>query len=401
MNGFATAILSMLLGWLRSFVNNLWRLLGSESGGSFIAFFRDQWKTIFLVLCVGGFVLDRIIYFFRWRPDYVWSTKLGRLKRRLSGKDAEEYEPEAYAPAHAQPDSEAYAPPPNWQRPATFLKADEPVTAQDEYGSTVRYAPPASVTGYAPATQATPSYRYGGEADGDLQPVFDEVTESWTPPAYGTSNAAASSFAPMASYEEPFENPAEDLSPGFGMAKPEPVTYLQDVQMGFAPPPTPQELYQKGGALAPTSARNSAQRNEAHTRDTTVGRVAGDKKRTTPVLSEPVHPGLDVETFQQNIGLGQPAGEWEASDEQAAEPPMRPMVDFPNTTYVPFYQNTAPDTERRRSGLSSLAKKARSLVSATDEDNPPSIRDLQSVVHMKNAFHPPVLPKKHGEGGEE
>lgn len=370
MNGFATAILSMLLSWIRSFVNNLWRLLGSESGGSLIDFLRDQWKMIFLVLCVGGFVLDRVIFFFRWRPDYVWSTRLGRLKRRLSGKDAEEYEPQAYTPAHGQPDSEAYAPPPGWQRPATFPPADEPVTAQDDYSSTVRYAPPSSAAGYAPATQATPSYRYGGEPDDDLQPVFDEVMESWTPPVYGASpsNSVASSFAPMASYEEPFENPAEDLSPGFGTAKPEPVTYLQDVQAGFAPPPTPQELYQK---------------------------------RTVPILSEPVHPGLDVETFQQNIGLGQPNREWEPSDEQADEPPMPPAVDFPNTTYVPFYQNAAPDTERRRSGLSSLAKKARSLVSATDEDNPPSIRDLQSVVHMKNAFHPPVLPKKHGEGGEE
>lgn len=80
MNGFANAILTLLLSWMRVLVNDLWRLLSSEDAGLFYRFLAANWKVIVLILCAGGFVIDRIIYLIRWRPYYVWSSRLGRLQ---------------------------------------------------------------------------------------------------------------------------------------------------------------------------------------------------------------------------------------------------------------------------------------------------------------------------------
>ena len=75
MNGFTNAILSLVLGWLRSLLNAVWALLGSEDGGMLITLLRDHWKLIFLILCVGGFILDRTVYLIRWRPYAVWAAR--------------------------------------------------------------------------------------------------------------------------------------------------------------------------------------------------------------------------------------------------------------------------------------------------------------------------------------
>ena len=91
MNGFANAILTLLLSWMRVLVNDLWRLLSSEDAGLFYRFLAANWKVIVLILCAGGFVIDRIIYLIRWRPYYVWSSRLGRLKRARAARHGDVY----------------------------------------------------------------------------------------------------------------------------------------------------------------------------------------------------------------------------------------------------------------------------------------------------------------------
>ena len=81
---------------------------------------------------------------------------------------------------------------------------------------------------------------------------------------------------------------------------------------------------------------------------------------------------------------------------------MKPLVDFPDTSYVSYYRETeAGAPARSKGGLASFAKRARELVRVSDEDNQPTIRDLQPTANIKTAFHSPVLPKKPGQGGEE
>lgn len=98
MNGFANAILTLLLSWMRVLVNDLWRLLSSEDAGLFYRFLAANWKVIVLILCAGGFVIDRIIYLIRWRPYYVWSSRLGRLKRARAARHGDVYPEEDAIP---------------------------------------------------------------------------------------------------------------------------------------------------------------------------------------------------------------------------------------------------------------------------------------------------------------
>lgn len=381
MNGFASAILSILLGWLRALFDNLWRVLSSESGGTFLSFLRFHWKTIFAVLCVGGFLVDRIIFFFRWRPDYVWSTRLNRLKRRLSGEKpspgrAPAYERRAPAPRMTRRDGyasyqeplpepqETYEPPQEaYAQPAAYAQMPYEAPASGVEGGFAPLAAsfqenPASpwAQDFAPMAGSGPDYSYPTPSFADVQPVFDDPTEVWTPVV---------PELPVDSYQRPYEHPATDLAYGFGSPKPEPEAYLRDVQAGFAPPPAPEELYPKREPLPG---------------------------------NEPVHPGLDLQTFQQNIGLGGPQ-----EPSQAGEGPlMKPLVNFPDTSYVSYYREAEPaNPAPAKGGLASLAKKARELVRMGDEENQPTIRDLQSTASIKTAFHSPVLPKKPGEGDEE
>ncbi len=350
MNGFATGILSMLLGWLRSFISNGWRLLSSESGGSILSFFAAHWKLIFLVLCAGGFIVDRIIYFFRWRPDLVWRTKWQRMRSGFSRQDEEEELPYAPPPSEATSFRRSQpAPPVSFRRPVTSdpdipqptmaYMPSPPPQAEPIPQPTQHYASLANGgAGFAPAAQDKPSYRFGAEASlQDIQPVFDEVVDG------------------------SYENPAQDLAPGFGTAKPEPsLPYYQ--QPGFTPTP-------------PQAAEG---------------------------VYQPVHPGLDIDTFQQNIGLA-PKPDMVFAEEDAFEDfeDFDAPVDFPNTTYVSYIKDEVDRSHKRPlKALSSLAKRARTLV-GDDEANPPTIKDLQPVVTMKNAFHPPVLPRKSNEGSEE
>ena len=148
------------------------------------------------------------------------------------------------------------------------------------------------------------------------------------------------------------------MVPVFGTPQAEPAHYLQDVQSGFAPQPTPEQLY-----------------------------------TPHPESLEPIHPGLDIETFQQNIGLTNANALNNDSHRDEAE-------SYPG--FSPFSVTAQPETpDAKPRGLGALAKKARSFVSGDDERNPRSIRDLQPTVDMKNAFHAPVYPKKKSESEEE
>ncbi len=459
MNGFTNAILTLLLGWLRSIFNAVWTLMNSDQTSLLLQFFRSNWKTIALVLCVGGFVIDRVIYFIRWRPYYVWRSRRHKRHRpRYEDSYDEPYEEyndhENRAPAD---DYAAYQRPPaakpqppesdNAYRQPTYTPQPEaPYQPETPYHPEAAYQQEASYPAEAPGAFAPPlqypytppvqedtmvvypqeDYAYQPEQTVLYQPVTQQNSPGFAPiyryrtnpegsaypqrapypagpDAYPYSTAPATqahmpvpseNFAPTMSYGAAFQAPVmetaatieprfdDDFSPWFGnkndfpnfapRIKPEqrnappPVPpadtnatqYLRDVQAGFAPPPSPEQLYEPPAA---------------------------------PVASAPVHPGLDAETFQQNIGLGTTGG-YNPLDTATAEQPV----------FTPFSdaQRTGLPEEKPR-GFSSLVRKARTFVSGEDEANPPTIRDLQSTVDMTNAFHAPVYPKKNSESEEE
>lgn len=282
MNGFFSSVLSFLLGWVRAAAGWLWRLLGSESAGAAGRFLAGHWVQLALLLCAAGVAADLLVYFFRWRPDYVWATRLRRLRRRVTRRE------------HAGPAAQ-----------------EEAALFPQEGAQAVSPVAEAGVSPYARPAQSP-----------DDPPVWDEP-------------------APQADWSA---QPGE-----YGAPRPEPVTYYHDVQAGFAPPVSPDQLY------APS-----------------------------PSLQAPLHPGLDERDFRR-FGLQSGA---KRDSAVVYAPAFRPFTAASEDSPAP-----APGP------LSRLAKRARSLVSAQDEDAP-TVRDLQPTVDVTRAFHEPVYPQPmdHKEG---
>jgi len=369
MNGFANAILTLLLGWLRSLFTVLWALI-SDGGGSLFTLLRNNWQIVFIVLCVGGFMIDRIIYFIRWRPYYLWGSKRRLRKMR----------------AQQRQDAAGDVPPPGYGQP----EGDEAYYDQPGAGGTLRYQP-AGTPGFAPVyhprgdAAATVRYAPGATRTYEAPSPYAYQEAVPMPEAYAPYPPEAN-FAPAAAYDaapyrapvaaEPLANePRFDEDPGpwagqqsgfqelAAQSAPEPEgdRYLKDVQSGFAPPPAPEALY------APR------------------GESAGNGQ---------VHPGLDPETFQQNIGLG--GADARPGDRRAEREPYENFTPF-SAAQQPGDSGGGPKPRV----LETLAKKARTFVNGEDESNPPTIRDLQPTVDVTNAFHAPVYPIKKPESEEK
>ena len=195
MNGFANTLLSFILSWIRTLINNLWGIVTSEDGGLLYQFFAQNWHVLVLILLIAGLLIDRLVYFFRWRPDYVWRSRLRRLRsRRQKPEPAETVDQEHPEPVSFEPTA-----------------AYQPAAAP-----TMAYAP-LKMSGGAPAEVYTQIY---APAQTD-EPVFDE---------------------PVAQWEEP-DDWQQGTLVGFGQPRPEPLTYYHDMQAGFAPAIPPEQLY--------------------------------------------------------------------------------------------------------------------------------------------------------------
>lgn len=366
MNGFANAILTLLLSWMRVLINDLWRLLSSEDAGILYRFLAANWKLVVLILCAGGFVIDRIVYLIRWRPYYVWSSKLGRLRRRRAGRHGgmEASEAEAAYPAQEPPvpdDPDPYAPEafgetyvPDFDVTRAYAPAADFAPSSQSPGmdqATVQYAPLEQDPFYTPYTQPY-------QPPQDLDPVFDDAEDRW--------EEADALVRPL------WNNPAKGMDTSFGEPRPEPIQFIRDMQAGFAPPKPPEELYAPPAAPVPPPA----------------------------VESTPVHPGLDAEEFRERLGLTQapPLSTPQEEPEEAQEgrPVMQPPVFHPFTM-----RSDAPAPTQGRGALRRLAKKARDLVGVDDEDHRPTIHGLQTTVDVTQAFHEPVYPQPRDQQGGE
>lgn len=373
MNGFTNTILTLLLSWLKALINNIWSVLRSEDGGAFYQFLSANWKTIVLILLVGGFVADRIVYLIRWRPYYVWSSKLGRLRRpkQPESPPAEAIEPVPSEPVYSEPSpSETFMPPP---QDAAFRTQAYAPPAQPAYApqtDTRVFAPASAAPSAYEAAQPQATMQYAPMAQGtaaqqapyaspyfppeNLEPVFDEEDDAW--------NESDPLVQPSA-----WNNPAHDMEASFGTPKPEPLAYLRDMQAGFARPLPPEQLY------APPQTPD-----------------------TKEEASTPIHPGLDNAALRENFGLMQdeidPLQEQDAWDEQPQEP--MPMMHAP--MFHPFTaarENEEAPAPRGRNPLARFAKRARDLVGVEDDEHRPTIHDLQSTVDVTRAFHEPVYPQ--------
>lgn len=83
MGQFANTLFSVLLGWVQSAAAELWSLVTNADVSMWLRWLLDNWLSLTLMLCLGGAVIDLIVYIIRWQPYRVW----GSFLHRLTGKD--------------------------------------------------------------------------------------------------------------------------------------------------------------------------------------------------------------------------------------------------------------------------------------------------------------------------
>lgn len=242
MNSFTNTILTLLLGWLRTLLNAVRDFIFSDSSTALFAFFRENWKALFLALCVVGFTLDVVVYLARWRPRPVWSRRRPRRRRR------ETFEEPAY-------DFASY-------------NADTPAIQTDDYEP----VPGAPYGEYA----AEPTVQYQIQSRQGGQPMnAAPVTLPYTTPYFAPEANAYQEEIPQLYTDEPdLDLPPQaapdsqqrfafGMAPSFGSAQSEPAyNYHRDSAPSFAPPqyagePEPAEFYQP--PVQPTDGFGSAQ----------------------------------------------------------------------------------------------------------------------------------------------
>ena len=81
MNSFANSLFSLLFGWARTIIQQVWSSSASGSFGSFFSWLGDHWLWLALVLAIGGAVIDMLVWFFRWRPYLVWQSRIRQFSR--------------------------------------------------------------------------------------------------------------------------------------------------------------------------------------------------------------------------------------------------------------------------------------------------------------------------------
>ena len=184
MNSFTNTILTLLLGWLRTLLNAARDFISSDSSTAFFAFFRENWKTLFVALCIVGFALDIIVYLVRWRPRPVWSKRQLRRRRKAS------YQEETY-------DFASY-------------NADTPAIPTDDYEP----VPDAPYGEYA--TEPTVQYQIQSRQGG--QQTTAPVTIPYTTPYFAPEANAYQEEIPQLYTDEPTADQLPYLPPVTGQA---------------------------------------------------------------------------------------------------------------------------------------------------------------------------------------
>ena len=378
MNGFTNSILSILLGWLRLLIGQIWAALNSESGSRVLSFLQNDWKWLVLCLAAGGFLADRLVYFLRWRPDIVWRTRR-RARHSKPADFSQKYGAAIDASQPVQPGQ-----PVHWEE---SVPEDEPT--QVFRGGNPSY----TASGYLPREerravedehwQQTPPPAgpqpapWAAENTARFDPVFDDDLGGWE-----QGDALVQ--------PDGIRQAAQGMDQTFGASQPEPLNYIRDMQAGFARPLPPEQLY-----AAPQSPSAPAMPADAPTmiEPPVPQGYYSPNEPAAPQPAEasaPIHPGLDAASFQRNFG-------WEPSETA----PQEPASDFYSFADAERTRTENESDVKPRNPFAALARKARDFVGVDADEDTRSIRDWQPTVPVHKAFHEPVYPKNsnhHQEG---
>ena len=89
MNSFANSLFSLMFGWARALIQQVWNSGVSGQYNGFFVWLGHHWVWLVLILCLVCTAMDFLIWLVRWRPYLVWRSALRRLLRRVQGARAE------------------------------------------------------------------------------------------------------------------------------------------------------------------------------------------------------------------------------------------------------------------------------------------------------------------------
>lgn len=81
MNNLSNSLLHVLLGWMRSLFSGVLSMFQGNDAG-LLPWLSRHWLSLAVILLLAGLTLDAVVYILRWRPQYVWRTRLRRLMDR-------------------------------------------------------------------------------------------------------------------------------------------------------------------------------------------------------------------------------------------------------------------------------------------------------------------------------
>lgn len=90
MGQFASMLFSALLGWVQTAASWLWGLLTNADGNAWLKWLMDHWLLLAIILCLGGLVIDFVVYLIRWQPYRVWRSFLSRFSCKDDVEETEE-----------------------------------------------------------------------------------------------------------------------------------------------------------------------------------------------------------------------------------------------------------------------------------------------------------------------
>ena len=115
-DAYADTVVSTMLSWLKGLANWVLRLFNLAGGGSPLAWLSQNWLRLLIILLIVGTVIDFLVWFFRWRPYWVWFRK-----KRVIINDEDYFATENLGGLNEVDDDELFSA--NWNKPAQKKKA--------------------------------------------------------------------------------------------------------------------------------------------------------------------------------------------------------------------------------------------------------------------------------------
>lgn len=87
MNTFANSLFSLLFGWARGMIQQVWSTASSGRYSGFFVWLGDHWLWVAAALCLICTAVDFLVWMVRWRPYLVWRTLARKATRWFRGEE--------------------------------------------------------------------------------------------------------------------------------------------------------------------------------------------------------------------------------------------------------------------------------------------------------------------------